>query len=371
MISKNLPPVDHFVPVQPSKENIPFVELRTIDLSKYDHGIEARRQLADEARLALTTQGFFTVINHGLSEEDITRQVDIGHTILTRTPHEEKVRLQASMVDGGSYHGFKPRGHWRVKGGVRDQVENFNVYRDMTLREQPKALEPYRSEIQAFIDFTHKEIMFKLLRLLAIALEIQDEDYFVKFHDYDGHDETWLRYMEYYDAYNDDERKETGNLWLGGHQDFTSISLLFSQPMSTLQVRDYDDDSEWKFVKHVPGGLIVNLGEIFLWWTGNYFKAAIHRVVEPPSDQRGHDRSSVFYFAVPNDQVVINTLLEESPILREAGVEMAHLPENAPTSKEWSNGRISITGRNAVFKGKETQAVVEEKVGKVSTKWFQ
>ncbi|KIM95454.1 hypothetical protein OIDMADRAFT_45286 [Oidiodendron maius Zn] len=344
MISKNLPPVDHFVPVQPSKENIPFVELRTIDLSRYNHGIETRRQLADEARLALTTQGFFTVINHGLSEEDITRQVDIGHTILTRTPHEEKVRLQASM---------------RVKGGVRDQVENFNVYRKMTLREQPKALEPYRSEIQSFIDFTHKEIMFKLLRLLAIALEIPDEDYFVKLHDYDGHDETWLRYMEYYDAYNDDERKETGNVWLGGHQDFTSISLLFSQPMSTLQVRDYNDDSERKFVKHVPGGLIVNMGEIFLWWTGNYFKAAIHRVVEPPSDQRGHDR------------IVINTLLEKSPILREAGVEMAHLPENAPTSKQWSSGRISITGRNAVFKGKETQAVVEEKVGKVSTKWFQ
>jgi isopenicillin N synthase-like dioxygenase len=143
-------------------------------------------------------------------------------------------------------------------------------------------MEPYKPEIQAFIDFTHKEIMFKLLRLFAIALEIQDEDYFVKLHDYNKHDETWLRYMEYYDAYNEDEKKETGNLWLGGHQDFT---------MSTLQICDYDDDSKWKYVKHIPGALIVNLGETFLWWTGNYFKAAIHRVVEPPKDQRGHDRS--------------------------------------------------------------------------------
>ena len=68
-------------------------------------------------------------------------------------------------------------------------------------------------------------------------------------------------------------------------------------------------------------------------------------------DQRGHDRSSVFYFCVPNDNIVIDTLLDKSPVLREARVEMAHKPEDFPTSKEWSNGRIKITGRNAVFDG--------------------
>jgi isopenicillin N synthase-like dioxygenase len=371
MISKTLPEADHFVPVEPSKENIDFVSLHTIDLAQYEKGPEARAELAESVRLAMTTQGFFYLVNHGLSEEDISRQVDVGHTILGRTSQEEKVRLQARMVEDGSYHGFKPRGHWTFTGNVRDQVENFNIYRDMTAREQPAAMKPFIPEIQEFIEYTHKQILYKLLHLFGIALKLDDEKLLVKLHDYDNHDETWLRYMEYYDEYSAEERGVTKGLWLGGHQDFTSLSILFSQPMSSLQVRDYDSD-EWKYVKHVPGAVVVNAGEIMLWWTGNYFKAAIHRVVEPPEDQRGHNRSSVFYFCVPNDDVVINTLLDQSPVLREAGVQMAHEPENAPTSKEWSNGRIKITGRNAVWDKKgQTEKVTVEQVGKVTTKWFR
>jgi isopenicillin N synthase-like dioxygenase len=370
MISKLKPEVDHFVPVEPSKEPIDFVSLQTIDLSRYDEGPEARAELAEKIRLAMTTQGFFTLINHGFSDEEIARQVDIGHHILGHTSREEKIRLQAPMIEEGSYHGFKPRGHWINKGSVRDKVENFNVYRDMTLREQPQAVEPFRPEIQQFIDYTHKEILFRLLRLFAIALKLDDEEFFVKAHSYNAHDETWLRYMEYYDEYTEEEKKETGGLWLGGHQDLTSLSLLFSQPMSSLQVRDYNDNAEWKYVKHVPGAMIVNAGEVMLWWTGDYFKAAIHRVFQPPVDQRGHNRSSVFYFCVPNDEVVINTLLDQSPVLREAGVKMSHEPQDAPTSKEWTTGRIKITGRNAVW-DKADKNVAVEKVGKVTIKWYR
>lgn len=56
-------------------------------------------------------------------------------------------------------------------------------------------MEPYKPEIQEFIDYTHKEVLFKVLRLFAIALRIADEDFFVKLHSYEGHDETWLRYV--------------------------------------------------------------------------------------------------------------------------------------------------------------------------------
>jgi isopenicillin N synthase-like dioxygenase len=124
-----------------------------------------------------------------------------------------------------------------------------------------------------------------------------------------------------------------------------------------------------EYVEHVPGAIIVNSGEIMQWFTGGYFKAAIHRVIEPPQDQRGHDRSSVFYFSVPNDDVVINTLLDRSPVLKKAVVEMAHKPEDAPTSKQWVSGRIKITGKNQDF-DKSGNSVVE-KVGKVTTKWFR
>ncbi|BCS17196.1 uncharacterized protein APUU_10024A [Aspergillus puulaauensis] len=372
MIAKPLPEVDHFNAVKPTKADVPYVSLSQVDLSKYNQGREAQEALAKQIKQAMSTQGFFILINHGITVEEITRQVDIGHTILGRTSDEEKLRLKAPIIEEGSYFGFKPMGHWRNKGAVRDKIENFNAYRDLTLREQPKALEPYRPEIQKFIDDCHKSILHKILHLFGIALKLDDEEYFVKAFDYKKHDESWLRYMEYYDDYTDEERKATGGQWLEGHRDLTALSFVFSQPMASLQVRDVDDNAEWKYVPHIPGAVIVNAGEIMQWWTGNYFTAAIHRVHEPPQDQRGHNRSSVFYFAVPNDDIVINTLLDQSPVLREAGVEIAHEPENAPTSKEWCNARIKITRRGTVWdNAKAEDTVVTEKVGKVTTKWFR
>ncbi|KAK6429707.1 hypothetical protein LTR95_014145 [Oleoguttula sp. CCFEE 5521] len=239
-------PVDHFVPVAPTKESLEYADLRTLDLSRYDDGPEARAELAEELRLDMTTQGFFILINHGLTEDEITRQVDIGHHIITNTPEDEKKRLAAPIVEKGSYFGFKPLGHWQAAPGVRDWVKNFNVYRDMKLRPQPETIHPYMPEVQSFIDFAHKEILFKLLRLFAIALKLDDEDFFVKLHDYDRHDETFLRYMEYFDTYTEAEKEYTKGLWLGGHQDLTSVSLLWSQPTASLQVREFDGNHEWK-----------------------------------------------------------------------------------------------------------------------------
>jgi isopenicillin N synthase-like dioxygenase len=253
-----LPEVDHFVPVTPSKEPIDFVDLHKVDLSTYDDGLEARRALAEQVRQAMTTQGFFTLLNHGISQEEIERQVDIGHTILERTSEEEKQRLRAPIREEGNYFGFKPRGVWTVDGKKTDKIEQFNVYRDLSIREQPKTFEPYRQEVQSFIDTTHKGVLYKLLRLFAIALELDDEDYLVKLHSYDGQDSSWLRYMKYYDEQKGNDGGKS--VWLQGHQDFPSLTLLFSQSMTSLQVRDVNDSAEWSTSFHVfPNPMSLNV----------------------------------------------------------------------------------------------------------------
>ena len=38
--------------------------------------------------------------------------------------------------------------------------------------------------------------------------------------------------------------------------------------------------------------------------SGGHYRATIHRVVQPPPDQRGHTRLGAFYFAIPDDAVV-------------------------------------------------------------------
>jgi isopenicillin N synthase-like dioxygenase len=367
MAAKSLPEVDHFIHVKPTKEKLDFADLEVLDFSLYDDGPTSRKILADQVHQAMSTHGFFVILNHGISEEVITRQVNIGHTILSRTPQEEKNRLKADILGKGEYPGFKPRGHWKVDGGAPDRIENFNINRNMSLHQQPAALEPYREEIQAVVDKIHKDILYKIWTLFGMALELNDEEFFVKAHSYEKHDESWARWMEYY---HDPDEENGKSLWLQGHQDLTSLSLLFSQPMSNLQVRDYADSSQWKYVRYIPGAIIVNAGEILMWWTGDYFKAAIHRVIEPPRDQQGFDRSGFFYFTVPNDDVVINTLLEESPVLLKAGVKRWFKDGEAPTSKEWVNNRIRATGQKTLFANRD-EKTEQQKIGSVTTTWYK
>lgn len=71
-------------------------------------------------------------------------------------------------------------------------------------------------------------------------------------------------------------------------------------------------------------------------------QAAIHRVTAPPSDQRNHTRFGVFYFAVPNDEEVSETLTE-SPVMQRAGYRKNTEPAS---SKVYCEARMLTTGKN-------------------------
>lgn len=73
-----------------------------------------------------------------------------------------------------------------------------------------------------------------------------------------------------------------------------------------------------------------------------YSQAAIHRVTAPPSDQRNHTRFGVFYFAVPNDEQLTETL-EGSPVMEAAN---ARKNKDVVTSKVYCEARMVTTGKN-------------------------
>lgn len=103
----------HFVPVAPSKEDLEYADLQTLDFSLYQKGSEGMDALAKQIDEAMKTQGFFYIINHGISEEEIERQTDIGWTVLNDTPIEEKKKLEAKIQETGYYDGFKLRNYYQ------------------------------------------------------------------------------------------------------------------------------------------------------------------------------------------------------------------------------------------------------------------
>jgi hypothetical protein len=79
-----------------------------------------------------------------------------------------------------------------------------------------------------------------------------------------------------------------------GHADFGLTTLLFSVPVSCLQI--WTQAEEWLYVPYHPGALVINIGETLEIVSGGHFKATRHRVYKPPADQATAERLSIVTF---------------------------------------------------------------------------
>ncbi|KAI0783193.1 Clavaminate synthase-like protein [Abortiporus biennis] len=344
MSTSPIPTIPHYIAAPPTKEDLDYADLAIIDLSKAASP-EGRAQLAVQARDAMREQGFFYVINHGLSQEQNDRIFDIADVPFSQVPEEEKKKYDGRMLETSSYQGYKLRQYWHIENGVRDQLEHYNINRDITKKQHPEAVRPLLPEIQAFAKYNHFNILFPILRLLAIGLELP-EDTFVNNHRYDAVGETYVRFMNY--PRSEEEEQKTNQVWLKGHTDFGSITILWSQPVASLQI--LSKDGKWRFVRHINNALVINAGDALEFLSGGYYKANIHRVVQPPKDQRGYTRVGAFYFVMPDDDVKLVPLEKESPILQTVGVVRRFKDEDAPTMEQWRKGRTRAYGKTDLKK---------------------
>jgi isopenicillin N synthase-like dioxygenase len=94
---------------------------------------------------------------------------------------------------------------------------------------------------------------------------------------------------------------------LGEHTDFGSVTILFNR-LGGLQVLPPGQDTEWCYVRPLPGHAIVNLGDAIVKFTNGLLRSNIHRVVSPPGIQGDSTRYSLVYFSRPEDDVILKRL---------------------------------------------------------------
>jgi gibberellin 2-oxidase len=95
------------------------------------------------------------------------------------------------------------------------------------------------------------------------------ENYLADAHAYDEPSDDHLRYM-IYNVRTQDEWDRTQAYSKGGHTDFGSLTLLFSQHVAGLQIRTLE--GEWKYVKPVEGGITCNAADTLTFLTkGKHF----------------------------------------------------------------------------------------------------
>jgi len=310
----------------------------------------------------LLTHGFFYVVGHGYRQSEMDRIFDIADIPFAGVGDEEKQAYASAIKQTGSYQGYKLRRYWHIENGVYDQLEHYNINRDATKREHPEALRPFLPEIMEFGNFNHFNVLHPILRLIALSLELP-EDALVNIHNYNAVGETYVRFMKYYPRSAEEEAK-TSNVWLKGHTDFGSITILWSQPVAALQI--LSKDGRWRWVKHIDNALVVNAGDALDFLTGGYYKGTIHRVVQPPPDQQQYTRLGVFYFVMPDDHTKLIPI-RESPLLQRVGINPRCEDSVAPTMEQWRKGRTSAYGQSELKLGQD-KGVEEEVINGVVVK---
>lgn len=115
-----------------STTTVDYADLPIIDLSQA-HDADGRRKLASQVTAAMSTLGFFYIINHGYSAAEVrdgvvstrkaelkmhdietTRIFDIADIPFSGVAHEEKIQYEGKMKQTGSYQGYKLRQYWVI-----------------------------------------------------------------------------------------------------------------------------------------------------------------------------------------------------------------------------------------------------------------
>ncbi|KAI0852785.1 Clavaminate synthase-like protein [Daldinia vernicosa] len=343
-------PTYHQVPE--TKYELDWADLVTLDLSQFDQP-DGKQKLAAQLFDAIQKIGFFYITNFGLTQEQVDRQFAIGKEVF-QLPTEEKLKYRADLEHGG-YNGYKPLGLRQVKPGVYDNTEIYNIPKFIPAFEQPhpEIINANRKEIETFARHINDNIVGKLLVLFAIILELP-EDYFLQRHRYEEKSDCHLRYMKYHHR-TEEQNKTLGNVWVKGHTDFGSLTLLFRQPVSALQVRT--PEGEWKWVKPYPQSITVNLADSLEFLTNGFLKSSIHRVVAPPPDQANIDRLGVLYFVRPEDSLELRPVV--SNVLERLGYNKT-MDGSAVgiTAGEWVKARVA----GGVAKDKARSDVSEQEI---------
>lgn len=319
-----------FEEAQPLKLNdVPTISLDSIDLSRYvegPEGLESRLELAAQLEKSISTYGFFNVINCGISKQTFDKVRSIAQSIL-ELPDLEKLEHLAgarqtdlenkSLSLGGERGaGFKPKGYWSMQNGVRDSIEHYN-FRDLLHddylfdknRRYPEIARAFLPEVSLYYRHIHFIVLRKLCNLCDIILQLPEgylwNNFFKVFrNDLMNSGSGYGRFMHYLGMKKQDEQL-TNKTWLRGHSDSCGFTFITSQPILSLQIRDYYT-GEWKYVGHKPDSLIVNIGDAMEFITGGYFKSLIHRVISPPDDQKQFKRLVLIYFCDPK----LNSVLD-------------------------------------------------------------
>jgi isopenicillin N synthase-like dioxygenase len=352
------PDIPKWAPPEPTKMDLDWADLHTVDLSLLDSpDPEVVAKLIATTKEAIQEDGFLFLTNYGVTLEDLHRQFDLAQYLHQNITESEKRELLWDPSTG-VFAGFKPGQGWRREAGMFDGIEQFNFYSPEfdDLNKDPKCIRPFMDEITAFCEYLERSVTRRLLKLLSLVLELPEDWLWDNIQSHGGVvGEGYYRHALFHPL-RGQHRESMKGVRMYGHTDYGTTTLLFSVPITALQI--WGKDNRWRYVKYKPGALVINLGQSLEIVSGGHFKATLHKVAEPPEDQRHEQRLSLVLFNGSKGDMRLQPAVE-SPLLQREGFllrgegvfhEFKKLMDAGvpvPTNKEWREANISTRVQTA------------------------
>ncbi|KAK7910827.1 hypothetical protein PG985_013308 [Apiospora marii] len=302
-----------------------------MDTTKYAHRSIPKISLADfdsrideitkELVAAAETDGFFVIVDHGLSSEEIEAQFDNAARFFA-LPDAVKATVPFSRRNVG----WEKAAQIRPSTGVPDQKESYQMQYGAAMDGMwlpETALAGFRQQSLAFM---HKvqAVSERLMVCFARGLGFPDR-HFVEYHDITKPNiQTVLRLLHYFAL--DPARPVPRDYYrAGAHADWDFLTLLFQRPgQSGLEIcpgrevfTAFGRGDVWTRVEPRAGEVVCNIGDLLMSWSDDRFKSTFHRVktpTDPATDYFG-PRYSMAYFNQPNTDCRIQGPLKKYPLV--------------------------------------------------------
>lgn len=294
-----------------------------IDLRPFREGDEAdRRRVAEQFDDAGRRSGFFAVTGHGVDPELIDEMLTVT-TAFFDLPVEDKMAYY--LDDRALNRGYAPEGSEALAYSLgeldlpNDLFEAFNIGRDLTADQLgdpyfadqrdryfaenvwPPSPAGMRETWLAYWDAVER-VGDVIMDAAALALGLPD-GWFRPFLD---RSPSVMR-ANHYRRHADAPAVEPGQMRMGAHTDYGSITVLLADRVPGFQIRD--DRGGWNDVLPPEDGFLVNVGDLLAEWTNDRWRSTLHRVVPPPAGVDGpFRRRSIAWFQQPNWDALIRCL---------------------------------------------------------------
>jgi len=274
-----------------------------IDLSDFER---RKAEIADQLWEASTQIGFFQLINHGISQE----QIDEAFEFTARFFDLAAELKEQYPLRKGTNAGWEYKAQVRPSTGTADNKESYQITlpRMAELWPTGEELPGFKAVMLAF-ERANWALGMKVLSCFALKLGFAP-DFFTEAHDPMSPEyQSTLRLIHYLPMQNAKPEDFTG--WrAGAHTDFDCLTLLHQRVgQGGLQLcpgkEAASGELEWTDVPPLPGVVTCNIGDMLMRWSDDQLQSTLHRVRMPRADEHLGSRYSLPFFCQANKDAVI------------------------------------------------------------------